>query len=237
MSDRPHNAFLHGLSHETFERLRPELSVVDLPQSQVLFRVDETVEWVYFPETVVMSLLSDGKDGQVVETFMAGCEGGAGLLEASGSGKATLNCIVQVDGRALRAPAAFCRSLVRSDPGFGDCAWRLIEMYMGESRQSGLCQAFHAGEPRLARWLTETWERSGGRNSLPLTQEFLAAMLGVQRTTVTGFATRLQQSGLIDYHRGRLEIVDRIGLERRACECREVVQQERVRLGFDVRRL
>ena len=105
-------------------------------------------------------------------------------------------------------------------------------MQLTESRQSGMCQALHGVEPRMARWLLDSLERCGGRNPLPLTQEFMAAMLGVQRTTVTAFATQLQKAGLISYQRGRVEVVDAAGLESRACECRRTMAEQRRRLGL-----
>ena len=137
---------------------------------------------------------------------------------------------MQVDGRAWRATAAHCRQMAGSDLHFSATAWRLAELQVAESRQSGLCQAMHTVEQRCARWLMESFDRSGGRNPLPMTQEFLAAMLGVQRTTVSAFASQLQREELIRYRRGQIEIVNTSGLESRACECRRVIRAERGRL-------
>jgi CRP-like cAMP-binding protein len=200
---------------------------------EVLYRPEDRIEWVYFPESCLLSLLSTTRDGESVETAMVGTEGATGLIEACGSGRSSLVSLVQIDGEAIRAPAGACRDLVASDPEFGRLVWKLVELQMTESRQSGLCQAVHAVEPRLARWLLECSERCDGRNPMPLTQEFIAAMLGVQRTTVTAIASQLQKSGLIAYRRGKVEIVDYAGLEQRACECREVTRHERARLGFE----
>ena len=131
---------------------------------------------------------------------------------------------------AWRAPAAACRDLARSDPAFAARAWTLVEQQLTESRLSGMCQALHPVERRLARWLLESMERSGGRNPMPLTQEFIASMLGVQRTTVNSFAIQLQKAGLITYMRGKVEVLDAAGLERRACTCRPAARAERRRL-------
>ena len=95
-----------------------------------------------------------------------------------------------------------------------------MELQIGESRQSALCQADHKVEQRFSRWLLESFDRTRGRNPLPFTQEYLAAMLGVQRTTVSTFAAELRAEGLIGYSRGRIELLDFAGLEARACECR-----------------
>jgi CRP-like cAMP-binding protein len=128
---------------------------------------------------------------------MVGTEGAGSLLEACGSGRSSLTSLVQIDGLAIRAPASACRELAHTDPEFAAATWRLIELQMTESRQSGMCQALHPVEPRLARWLIECSERCAGRNPMPLTQEFISAMLGVQRTTVTAIASQLEKVGLI----------------------------------------
>ena len=232
MSDRPENAFLRDLSPQSFARLREQLGLVELTLASKLQRNQIATEWVYFPVSGLLSLISEDGEGQSVETSMAGNEGAAGLLEACGSGVSSVDCVVQVDGRAWRAPAAHCRHLTASDPAFAAIAWRLIEYQTAECRQSGLCQAMHSVEQRFARWLLESRDRCGGRNPLPITQEFLAAMLGVQRTTVSAFAAELQRKGLISYRRGRVELIDRERLEATACECRAVMAEQRQRLGF-----
>lgn len=232
--ERPNNGFLRGLQAESYERLIERTKPIDLPVGRQLANDGEPTEWVYFPETALLSLISSDEGGLSVETSMAGAEGAAGLIEACGSGVSSVDCVVQVDGRAWRAPAVHCRHLAATDASFGASAWRLAELQLVESRQSGLCQAMHTVEQRFARWLMESMERSAGRNPLPMTQEFLAAMLGVQRTTVSSFASQLQREELIRYRRGRLEIVNLPGLEARSCECRRVMQGERARLGMSV---
>ncbi len=232
MVERPRNAFLLGLGSESFERLSKHLTFVELGLGRPLMEQTLEAEGVYFPETALLSLISNNDDGRSVETSMAGSEGAAGLLEACGSRESSVDCVVQVDGRAWRSPATDCRRLAFADPEFAKAAWRLVELQMAESRQSGLCQATHSVEARFARWLLESRDRSGGRNPLPMTQEFLAAMLGVQRTTVSTLAAQLQRDGLITYSRGRLRIDDAPGLDALACECRTVTRRQRERLGL-----
>ena len=232
MPDRPHNAFLRSLGGDTWETVTPHLHRVELKHTDVLYRPEDRIDLVYFPTGAMISLLSTSNEGDTVETAAVGNEGGMGVLEACGSGRTAATSIAQVDGEAQRMSAATFRRLVAADEGFGEAAWRLVESQINESRQSGMCQALHGVEPRLARWLLETYDRTGGRNPLPLTQEFVASMLGVQRTTVTSFAAQLQKAGLISYQRGRVEIVDVSGLEHRACECRAVLKAQRVRLGL-----
>jgi CRP-like cAMP-binding protein len=142
------------------------------------------------------------------------------------------DCIIQVDGRAWRAPAAVCRNLAVSDTDFAARAWLLAELQGLETRQSALCQTLHPVEQRFARWLLESVERCGGRAPLPMTQEFLAAMLGVQRSTVSMFASEIQRRGIIRYRRGRIDILDGMELEALSCECRGATRGHRSRLGF-----
>ena len=105
--------------------------------------------------------------------------------------------------------------------------WRYAEIMLAEARQSVVCQAMHSVEGRCARWLLESRDRSGVGDRLPLTQEYLAAMLGVQRTTVNPIAGALQRRGLIQYSRGRIDILDAEGLQRAACDCRRVLPEHR----------
>lgn len=228
----PQNGFLNSLPSATLALLTPHLQRSDLPLSREVHVVDEAIDAVWFPETALLSMLVPVRSGDSVEAAMIGREGVAGLIETAGSGRASATALVQVDGAALSAPAAVCRRLLRDDEAFAQATWRAVEFQMTEARQSALCQALHPVEERLARWLIECHDRVGGRSPLPLTQEFLAAMLGVQRTTVNAFAHLLQKAGLIRYSRGSLQILDTEGLARRACECRDVVRGHRQRLGL-----
>ena len=162
---------------------------------------------------------------------MAGYEGAAGLVEACGSGVANTYTVVQVDGPAWRVRAEDCRAMATEGGALTRTLITLMEFQLTESRQSALCRSFHRAEKRLARWLLESRDRSRAKTTLPVTQEFLAAMLGVRRTTVTAFASELQQRGLIRYSRGKIELTDIDGLEQVACECRQVLVDERARLG------
>ena len=232
MSGRPPNGFLRSLPAATFSRLREHLKPIDLEHSRNISHIGDEIEQVYFPETALISLITMSSVGQGVETSMAGNEGAGGLVEGCGSGQSQVFSVVQIDGRAWRAPVAACRALAKSDPDFASQALKLAEMQLFEARQSALCQAMHPVEARFCRWLLESMERTAGRNPLPLTQEFMAAMLGVQRTTVSAFASQLQKEGLITYSRGQLTVVDLAAVGRRGCECHDAVRQERERLGF-----
>lgn len=232
MSSTHKNAFLRSLPPETLAGLTEHLKLVDLTLGQRLQEQGLRCEWIHFSCTALLSLISINGGGQSVETSMAGSEGAAGVLEALGSGQSSVECVVQVDGQAWRMPAGAFRKAVAADPQLNAAAWRLVELQMIESRQSGLCQAMHTVQARFSRWLLESLERSDNRNPLPMTQEFLAAMLGVQRTTVSAFASQLQRDGDITYSRGRLRIEDLGSLQARACDCVAAMREQRNRLGL-----
>ena len=234
---RPANAFLRSLSPESFDRLNRNLAPVELALRSYIHTDEDVVEWVYFPETCLLSMISTGSEGQSVETSMVGNEGAAGLLEVCSSQRSHVDCLVQVDGRAWRAPAAACRSMAVADPDFVQCVLRFAELQLAEARRSAYCQAVHTAPQRLARWLTESLDRTGGRNPLPITQEFLAAMLGVQRTSVSNYASQLQREEIIRYKRGAVEITDPERLQDTACECRSYTVRQRSALGFQALRL
>jgi CRP-like cAMP-binding protein len=228
----PNNAFLRSLSPETYRALQEHLTRVDLKLKETIQEEGTPAQWVYFPETAVISFMTTGIEGLRVETSMVGNEGAAGLLEACGSQIYRMDSVVQVDGAALRAPAKICKLLAENSTDFSLSSLKLCELLLAESRRSVYCQAVHTSRKRFARWLAESWDRSGGRNPLPLTQEFLSVMLGGQRTTVTIYAGELRGKGIIGYHRGKVSIIDREGLEDIACECRPYAVEQRIALGF-----
>lgn len=233
MANRPQNVFLARLPEASWARLSPELRQTDLLLNDYIYRPGSLVETVYFPLTALISQVNRSLSGQGVETAMAGVDGACGVLETLGSGRSVWESMVQVDGVALAAPARFIRWLAGEDPDFASACWRLVEQQAMESQQSVACQALHPGEQRLARWILEAHERTCGRNPLPLTQETLATMLGVQRTTVNAFQARLQDRGMIGLRRGRVEVLDHEGLSLAACECRHAVQERRMILGLE----
>jgi CRP-like cAMP-binding protein len=233
VSERPDNAFLRSLSDAGYAALEPYLRPIRFPHGEVLFRPGDAVDLVYFPVTGLLSVLTETGEGQSVETAMVGNEGALGVIEAMGTGVAPHTSLIQVDGHGIKMSAAAFKTCAMATPDLLSRTFALLEVQLTESRQSGMCQALHTVEPRFARWLLESMERSGGRTNLPLTQEFIAAMLGVQRTTVNAFATQLQKAGLISYARGAVELIDPAGLEHLACECRNELRLQRQRMGLE----
>lgn len=169
------------------------------------------------------------EDGQGVEACTIGHESAHGLLHALGSSIAVDRVIAQVPGSCLKLPSAKLKAAAAASPHLTDLIIRHVQANVAQTQQSVACNALHHVEARLCRWLLMSQDRMTN-GKLPLTQEFLGYMLGVQRTTVTGAARSLQSAGLIRYARGQIEILDRAGLEEGACECYAVVRHKHAQL-------
>jgi CRP-like cAMP-binding protein len=229
--ERPNNTLLRAMAADDWERLRPQLRETELRIGDLVATPGDAVERVVWVETGLLSIVYSSAEGQSVETSMVGREGAGNLLEACGSGISYLTVLVQVEGRGFSVSAAACRDLFERSAPFRAQVVRYGEAQMAEGRQSVVCQAMHEVEGRCARWILEASDRGGIQGPLPLTQEYLAAMLGVQRTTVTPIAAALQRRGLIRYSRGRMDVLDAAGLERVACVCRRSVAEHRARVS------
>ena len=226
------NAILAALSAEERATLQRESRPVELKLGDVLFEAGDRVDAVTWVEHGLLSIVSYTDEGKSVETTMVGREGAGGLVEACGSGVSFLTVLVQLQGRGWRTPAAVCRDLAQRSPRFRELVWRYAEAMFAEARQSVVCQATHGVEARCARWLLESHDRGCVGPALHLTQEYLAGMLGVQRTTVSTIAGALERRGLIRQSRGVFELVDFEGLETVACDCRRAIKQHRDRMGL-----
>jgi len=223
MSQRPQNYLLQQLAEADFELLRRDLEPVRLESGLSLYEPEDRVDRVYFPENGLVSIISVMISGAMSETSMAGRDSGVGFVEACGSGVIFSRAVVQVPGLAWMAPASRYRSAYDDSKTFRIAIQSNIELQLAEGRQTLACNSLHHTDQRLARWLLDCADASGCGPIIPLTQEFLAAMLSVQRTTVTAIAGQLEAEGLIRQGRGKVEIVDRDGLERRSCECRATI--------------
>jgi CRP-like cAMP-binding protein len=222
----PDNALLRSLSEADLDRLEPDLQLVDLKTGATLYEMEDPVEWVYLPELGLLSLITVMVSGAAIETSIVGREGGVGFIEALGSGRMFSRVIVQVPGKAHRLHAKAYREAFDSSAAMRKAVHQQIELLQAESRQAIACHGLHKVKPRFNRWLLECQDLAGVK-VMPLKQEFLAVMLGVSRTTVTRIALEAQKRGLLKYARGFVEILDRQGLEKGACECRASVQHLR----------
>src|SRR5690242_13923560 len=200
----PGNRLLAALGPEDRGRIAPHLERVELRRGVVLHEPRGELAEVWFPEGCVISVVVVVRDGGLAEGAVVGREGAAGLVDALGSRRASARCLVQVPGPAFRPEPDRPAAAHEASPILRRHLARHVQALLGEVMVSAACHALHAAA-RLARWLLLVQDRAGGPAALPLTQEFLALMLGLQRTTVTETASALQRAGLIAYRRGSVE--------------------------------
>jgi CRP-like cAMP-binding protein len=224
------NRLLRTLPAQDFARLAPALQPVDLPLGQVLFHAEAEVEAAYFVETGTISMLARLEEGGLMEVGLVGFEGMVGLPLVFGTGVSPLEALAQIPGRSLRVAAPVFRRALEESPAMMPLLLRYAQSFYAQVSQAAACNGIHNLEQRLARWLLMAHDRVEG-DELPLTQEFIAQMLGVRRPGVTIVAGILQSAGLIRHRRGHVTILDRPGLESASCECYAVIRRLSERLG------
>lgn len=225
------NHLLLSLDPNDFDALARDMRPMTFKAGHVLYEPEDEVDWIYFPEQGLISLLSVMLSGIAIETAVVGNEGGVGFLEAEGAGVTFSRALVQIDLLALRVSAAAYNAAFSSSASLRRHVASHTELLLAEARQTLACQSRHSHEQRLAWWLLECQDRTGGGPIFSLKQEFLAAMLNIQRSAVSLVATALKADGLIDYTRGEIQILDRAKLERRACECYATTRHRRDVIG------
>ncbi len=219
------NALLDHLDDVEYGLLERHLTEKFLERDTVTHNPGDRMDTVYFPNGAILSVITLMEDGRGVESSTIGRESAQGLLAAFGSHKAYNRVIVQVPGQSFMMPTARLKDVIAKNPAIADHLIRHVQGNTAQVEQSVACNALHTVEQRLCRWILMSADRGDGK-VVPLTQEYLAIMLGVQRTTVTQAARTLQGAGLINYARGAIEIVNRRGLEDTVCECYGVVRQK-----------
>lgn len=231
MSHRAHplqNRLLAEFAQEDHPHLLPHLELVSLPRG-ILVEVGQEVTHAFFPIDCIIALTVTMNDGGTAETATVGREGMDGFIVALGDHRPLVRSMVQVEGTAARLPLSQLEAAFAKSPAIRDVILRYVQALMGQVMQFAACNALHVAEARFCRWLLMLRDRVG-TDTLSLTHEFLAEMLGVQRPTVTLIARTLQTAGLIRYRRGLVEIVDRAGLEETSCECYGIVRGNYTRL-------
>jgi CRP-like cAMP-binding protein len=220
----PYNQLFAALSSSDFHRLGLDFQLVRLRAGDVLAEPGDPVHDIWFPETCIVALTVHMEEGSTAEVGILGFDGVVGYPVIFGDRRALARAVVQVAGDALRVPAKPLLAAFEASSGFRRVVLRHIGALHAETLQSAACHALHPAELRLARLLLMFQERGSGGAAVPLTHELLAGMLGVQRTTVTAAAGALQRGKLIAYRHGMIEILDRAGLEKAACECYRVIR-------------
>lgn len=212
------NKLLASLPREQFNLLVPHLTTATLPQGFVVFEAGDEVDQIYFPHSGMFSLLAVMRDGKAIETATVGREGVVGAMAGFGLYRSLVRAVVQLPLTTSKISSAQFRKLVATSEPLRDMCIHYNEVLLTQARVTAACNALHAVEARFCRWLLQSADRAES-DIVTLTQELLAEMLGVRRTSVTEVAGKMQSEGIITYSRGVIRILDRSGLERLSCEC------------------
>lgn len=216
------NRLLEGLPTKLRDHLVDTCELVNLKFGTILCEPERPFKYVYFPLTAFISLVTFVEGHQPLEMGLIGNEGMLGSTLSLGIPTAPMRALVQGSGKALRMSAAQLRRELHAAPALASQLNRYVYVILEQLAKTAACIHFHETEPRLARWLLMTHDRTHA-DQLHLTQEFLADMLGVRRSSVTVAAGVLQAKNIIHYSRGEIMILDRKGLEAAACECYQMV--------------
>jgi CRP-like cAMP-binding protein len=238
MNGHRRNRLLASLPADDYALVESSLQSATLRQGTVVQEVGEAIDRVYFPQTGMISLLVITQDGGGIGAATIGFEGAVGVHRGLGRRRAFTRAVIQLPGTFSYISAdAFERATTQSQ-SIKDIIANYTELLWEEAQQIAACNAIHHAEARLARWLLQTQDRIQPKSSsIALTQDFFAQMIGTRRTTVTFVARALQTAGLIRYRRGKIEIIDRPGLEEAACECYQVIRHETLPeiIGIDLK--
>jgi len=219
------NKLLLSLPSGELKKVLPKLEFVRLTLHQILYEAGQTIKSCYFLNEGMISVLAVQSDGKSVEVGLIGNEGFVGLPLLVGYRTSATRLIVQGDGSAYRCSAESLKEFIKQCPELGEQLHRFGQRLAMQTTQIAACNRLHEVEERLARWILMTDDRIPSK-SLPLTQEFLAQMLGTRRSSVTVSEGILQKAGLISHTRGTVTILNRQKLEEAACDCYGIVQRQ-----------
>jgi CRP-like cAMP-binding protein len=230
------NSILAALLATEYKRLLPRLEHVTLKRGEIVYRTDQEIEAVYFPEEAVVAMVDTTDDGRTVEVGVIGREGIVGVNIFLGGVTTPDKAVVQLPGGAMRMTSKSLRQEVR----FGSPLQRLLLDYtralVAVISKSVACSQHHSIEQRVARWLL-TMSDYAASSEFFMVHESIAAMLGVRRVGITEAASKLQAAGLISYSRGRIKVLDRAGLRKKSCACYRFIQQQYEELHAELPRL
>jgi len=223
MLDQSSNLLLAALSPKYRASLLLRMKTVLLSPREVLYEPDETPKFAHFMTGGIASIVSSMSSGASAEVGIWGKEGMVECFHLLGSAKIPTRCFIQVEGSALRMPFKELQTEFEENEELHETVLQSVQSQGAILSQLAACNRLHEAEERLARWFLMVRDRMEN-DTFYLTQEFLAVMLGSRRTTVTAAAGTLQRKGLIRYSRGRIHIVDPVGLEKEACECYSTIR-------------
>jgi CRP-like cAMP-binding protein len=227
-SEWPRNRLLLALPPRNLKRLMPELEQIRCERAQILMDADSSLDNVFFPDSGVVSVVAVYADGSIIEMATIGREGCSGVQAILGAKRSSVQLLVQIPGGATRMSRATFTLAMQSMPSFRSLMDAYVQAFLEQVMVSVACNGAHSLKQRLARWLLMMRDRNDG-DVLPITQNLLAEMLGVQRPTITNAAREFERAGLIERGRRQITILDRQGLTEMSCECYQLV---RGRLAF-----
>jgi CRP-like cAMP-binding protein len=223
VSNWPLNRLLLALPVDDLERLMPNLEHIACQREQVLVDADGSLDFIYFPDSGVISVVAVYANGDIIEMATIGREGCSGLQALFGAKSSSVRLLVQIPGTAAKMPRpAFARA-IESIPSFHDLMIRYMQAFLEQVLVSGACNGAHSLKQRLARWLLMMRDRTD-TDSLAITQDLLAEMLGSRRPSITRVVRELERAGLIEPSRRQVTILDRQGLMKASCECYQLVR-------------
>src|SRR6266702_5527966 len=220
---RPPSQLLQALPEAEFESLRPRLKPFELVREAVLAESGVASTYVYLPPSGAVSIVVNLSEGQAVGVAMIGRDSVVGASESLGNGTSALDAMVLFPGTASIVDIADFRTIASQSADFRNLLARHEQAIFTQAQQSAACNASHSVEARLSRWLLRARDLGDG-TTLPMTQELLARLIGVQRNAISIVAHALQQAGVISYSRGRIEILDSQAVQATACECYQTVK-------------
>src|ERR1700723_1529180 len=227
-SNWPRNRLLLALPSRNLKRLMPELENISCHRAQILMNADSSLDHLFFPDSGVVSVVAVYTGRRLIEMATGRREGFTGVQAIFGAKRSSVQLLVQIPGSAAKiSRAAFTRAM-DSMPSFRSVMDAYVQAFLEQVMVSVACNGAHSLKQRLARWLLMMRDRSDG-DALPITQDLLAEMLGVQRPTITNAARELERAGLIEHGRRQVTILNRKGLTKASCECYQLV---RSRLAF-----
>ena len=228
LSNWPRNRLLLALPTRNLKQLMPELEHIRCQREVVLMDADSALDYVFFPDSGVVSVVAVYADGSVIEMATIGREGCTGMQAVFGAKHSSVQFLVQISGTAARmSRAAFMRAM-QSMPSFRNLMNAYVHAFLEHFMVSVACNGAHSLKERLARWLLMMRDR-GDDDALAITQTLLAEMLGVQRPSITDAMRKLQRAGAVEHGRGQVSIIDRQALMAESCECYQLV---RTRVAF-----
>jgi CRP-like cAMP-binding protein len=225
------NRILLATPDNEYELMRPDLTYIDLPHHLSLHEPAQKIEFVYFPNRGMVSQVVVTKDGRTVEVGVVGKEGYVGAGLATGLSRSSVREVIQIAGDGFRMMGNALERILQSAPQLRVLLNRHTGLQGMQVAQTAACNRLHDIQQRLSRWLLMTQDRVDS-GMLQITHDFVATMMGTDRSTVSLAAVVLQKKGIIDYVRGAVKIVNRRKLEKSACECYGVIQQFEVELGL-----